>query len=172
MKTHVSLVVRFALAAATLPAAAPSQPVSPTFKMVGYEYAFSSTVGRFAGSGRGSAGGTSYWNATVKHDPLGPHPTYVNGGSFAMTVLGPDAAVDAVVGRFSHHGGRITALERGANCTKQQYLVTDTLRGVRTATSSNGTGTFRVTLTHYRHRVLGRCIAYKAKVFGTVNFAY
>ena len=63
-------------------------------------------------------------------------------------------------------------LDAGANCTNQKYLVADTLHDVATPSTSGGTGTFRVTLTHYRHRVLGRCIAYKARVSGTVTLAY
>src|SRR5436189_5611058 len=162
-----------ALAAAlALPAAASSAPASTSFKIVGYEYAFTPTVGSFAGNGTGDAGGTAYWNATVKHDRLGSVPTYVNGGSFAMTVRGPGSSVDAVVGTFTHHGGKITTLDRGVNCTNQKYLVADTLNAVSTPTTSNGVGNFSVTLTFYRHRLLGRCVAYKARVSGTVSFAY
>lgn len=166
------LVFCVATFAAALPAAASSEPVSSSFKIVGYEYAFTPTVGSFAGGGKGNVGGTAYWNATVKHDRLGSTPTYVNGGSFAMTVRGPGAAVDAVVGTFSHHGGTITTLERGVNCTNQKYLVFDTLRSVRTPTTSGGTGSFSVTLTHFRHRLFGRCVAYKAKVSGIVSLTY
>jgi len=166
------LVACLALAAVALPTAASSAPVSTSFKIVGYEYAFTSTVGSFAGSGAGDAGGTVYWNATVKHDRLGSEPTYVNGGSFAMTVRGPGSSVDAVVGTFTHHGGKITTLDRGANCGDQKYLVVDTLKAVSTPTTSNGVGSFRITLTHYRHRLLGRCLAYKARVSGTVSFTY
>jgi hypothetical protein len=166
------LVVLVALAAVALPAAASSAPVSTSFKIIGYEYAFTSTVGSFAGNGSGNAGGTAYWNATVKHDRLGSDPTYVNGGSFAMAVRGPGSSVDAVVGTFTHHGGKITTLDRGANCTNQKYLVADTLKAVSTPKSSDGSGNFMVTLTHYRHRLLGRCVAYKARVSGTVSFTY
>ena len=166
------LVVLVALAAVALPAAASSAPVSTSFKIIGYEYAFTSTVGSFAGNGSGNAGGTAYWNATVKHDRLGSDPTYVNGGSFAMAVRGPGSSVDAVVGTFTHHGGKITMLDRGANCTNQKYLVADTLKAVSTPKSSDGSGNFMVTLTHYRHRLLGRCVAYKARVSGTVSFTY
>ena len=151
---------------------ADSAPVSTTFAIVGYEYAFTSTVGSFAGGGTGNAGGTAYWNATVKHDRLGSNPTYVNGGPFAMAVRGPGSSVDAVVGTFAHHGGKITTLDSGAGCTNQKYRVVDTLKSVATSTSSNGTGRFSVTLTHYRHRLLDHCVAYKARVSGTVTFAY
>jgi hypothetical protein len=154
-----------------LPAGASSAPTSTSFAIVGYEYAFTSTVGSFAGGGTGDAGDKAYWNATVNHDRLGSNPTWVNGGPFAMTTRS-GGSVDAVVGTFSHHGGKITTLDRGANCTNQKYLVVDTLRNVLTPTTSNGVGNFRVTLTHYRHRILGRCIAYKARVAGTVTFRY
>src|SRR2546421_5517213 len=166
------LVVPLALAAVALPAAASSVTMSTSFKIVGYEYAFTSTVGSFAGNGSGDAGGTAYWNATVKHDRLGSEPTYVNGGSFAMAIRGPGNSVDAVVGTFTHHGGKITTLDRGANCTNQKYLVADTLQAVSTPKTSNGSGNFTVTLTHYRHRLLGRCVAYKARVSGMVSFTY
>ena len=166
------LIVLLTLAAEALPAAASSAPVSTSFKIAGYEYAFTSTVGSFAGNGSGDAGGTAYWNATVKHDRLGSDPTYVNGGSFAMAIRGPGSSVDAVVGTFTHHGGKIMTLDRGANCTNQKYLVADTLNAVSTPTTSNGSGNFMVTLTHYRHRFLGRCVAYKARVSGQVRFAY
>jgi hypothetical protein len=166
------LAVPLALAGIALPAAASSAPASTSFKIVGYEYAFTSTIGSFAGNGSGDAGGTAYWNATVKHDRLGSDPTYVNGGPFAMAIGGPGRSVDAVIGVFSHHGGKITTLDTGANCTSQKYLVADALKAVSTPTSSNGSGKFSVTLTHYRHRLLGRCVAYKARVSGTVSFTY
>jgi hypothetical protein len=89
------LVVPLALATLELPAGASSAPASTSFKIVGYEYAFTSTVGSFAGHGSGDAGGTAYWNATVKHDRLGSDPTYVNGGSFAMAIRGPGSSVDS-----------------------------------------------------------------------------
>jgi hypothetical protein len=73
------LLVALAFAALAIPAAA-SPPVSTSFNIVGYEYAFTSSVGSFAGNGSGNAGGTGYWNATVRHDPLGSDPAYVNGG--------------------------------------------------------------------------------------------
>jgi hypothetical protein len=171
MRLRTPLVL-VALLGALLPTAASSAPVSTTFKIVGYEYAFTSTVGSFAGSGSGTAGGTVYWNATVQHDKLGSNPTYVDGGPFAMAIRGPGASVDAVVGTFAHHGGKITTLDHGAHCTNQKYLVAATVRSVATATTSAGSGAFSVTLTHYRHRLLGRCIAYRATVSGTVSFMY
>jgi hypothetical protein len=166
-----SLLAALAVAVA-LPAAASSEPVSSSFTISGREYAFTSTRGFFAGNGNGNRGGTAYWNATVKHDKLGPSPAYVNGGSVAITVRDGGISVDAIVGTFARHGGTIATLVRGENCTNQKYLVTGRLERVLTTSTSNGTGSLSATLTHYRHRVLGRCLAYKASVAGTVTFAY
>src|SRR5919201_3017513 len=79
-----SLTALFAIAALALPAGASAAPASTSFHIVGYEYAFTSTVGNFAGTGAGNAGETAVWNASVQHDPLGSSPTYVNGGSFQL----------------------------------------------------------------------------------------
>ena len=165
-------ILSLTLVALALPAAVSAAPASTSFKIVGYEYAFTSRVGSFAGSGTGDLGDRVFWNAIVKHDRLGSVPTYVNGGTFAMTVLGADESVDAVAGTFTHHGGTITTLDRGANCTNQRYLVSSALEDVTTTTTSQGTGRFAVTLTHYRKRIFGRCVAYKARVAGTLSLTY
>jgi len=163
------LIVTSAVAAALmLPLAASAAPASTSFAVVGYEYAFTQTVGSFAGTARGNAGDTAAWNATVQHDPLGSTPTYVNGGSFQLVT----GALDTVTGTFVHHGGTITTITSGPNCTNQQYLVTGSLRDVETTTTSGGTGDFRATLTHYRTRLFGHCLIYAARVVGTVSFAY
>jgi hypothetical protein len=154
------------------PAAGSAAPASTSFDVVGYEYAFTSTVGSFAGKGAGDADETAIWNAVVKHDRLGQQPAYVNGGTFGLTTRSSGGHLDAVVGTLVHHGGTITTLRRGANCTNQRYRVTAALQDVRTRTSSGGEGQLLVTLTHYRKRILGRCVAYKARVAGTVGFTY
>jgi hypothetical protein len=152
---------------------AAAAPRSTSFTITGSEYAFSSTVGAFAGRGVGNAGDIGFWNATVRHDRLGGvSPIYVNGGSFEMTVRPPGGGIDAVAGTLTHHGGTITTLKPGANCTNQQYRVTARLQHVLTPNSSRGSGSLKVTLTHYRLRVLGHCVAVKARVAGTVTFQY
>ena len=120
----------------------------------------------------GNAGDTGLWNAIVRHDPLGSMPTYINGGTFSMTTVGSGGHVDSVDGDFRYHGGQITTLDRGANCTNQRYLVAGALEHVATRTTSGGTGMFSVVLTHYRFSVLGHCVIYRARVAGTVRFAY
>jgi hypothetical protein len=168
--------VRRALAAgvAGLAFASPASatPPSTSFKITGYEYAFTSTVGSFAGRGVGNVRDTGFWNATVTHDRLGATSAFVNGGTFVITVKKASGGLDAIAGTFTHHGGTITTLKPGTNCTNQQYRVSAKLEDVLTTTSSGGSGMLSATLTHYRLRVLGRCIAFKARVAGSVSFTY
>lgn len=151
---------------------AAAAPTSTTFNVVGYEYAFTSTVGCFTGTATGNAGDSGTWNACVQHDRLGSVPTYVDGGSVALATSGPHDPLDAVTGTFVYHGGRITTIDPGAGCTNQQYLVKGSLQDVATTTSGGGTGAFTAILTHYRISLFGACIIYKAKVVGTVTFTY
>src|SRR5256885_4435568 len=89
----VALVVVAGLLAAPSAMAAPS---STWFSIVGYEYAFTSTEGVFAGAAAGNSGDRGAWNTDVVHDPLGSTPTYVDGGSFEMATLSLSGAVDAI----------------------------------------------------------------------------
>jgi hypothetical protein len=167
-----ALVTVLALAALVAAGGATAAPASTSFAIVGYEYAFTSTVGSFAGTGHGDADDTAAWNARVEHDPLGSTPTYVNGGSFAITTRSPGGHLDFAAGDFAYHGGTITTIDPGAGCTNQRYGVTGTLENVATTTTSGGSGDFAVTLTHYRVSLLGHCVIYKARVAGTVSFSY
>jgi hypothetical protein len=153
-------------------AGAAAAPTSTTFSVVGYEYAFTSTLGCFAGTASGNAGDHGTWTACVQHDKRGSDPTYVNGGSLGLATLSPGGTPDAVTGSFVYHGGRITTIDPGASCTNQRYGVTGTLDDVSTTTTSGGSGTFNVVLTHYRTRIFGTCIIYKARVAGTASFVY
>ena len=151
---------------------AAAAPASTTFTVIGYEYAFTSTLGCFAGAASGNAGDHGTWTACVQHDPLGSSPTYVDGGRLVMATSNSSGVPDAVSGSFAYHGGTITTINSGPNCTDQQYLVTGTLRDVATTTTSGGSGMFSVILTHYRASLFGRCIIYKASVSGTATFSY
>jgi hypothetical protein len=154
------------------PVSASAAPASTTFAVRGFEYAFTPTVGFFAGTGTGNSGDGAVWNTYVEHDPLGSSPTYVTGGSFAMATRSPTGTVDHVRGTFVYRGGTITTINPGANCTNQQYLVSGALENVATSTTAGGSGTVSVLLTHYRTRIFGRCIAYRATVVGTASFRY
>jgi len=168
-----SVAVLLAIAALALPAAGAAAPASTAFAIVGYEYAFTSTVGSFAGVGTGSAGDKAIWNTSVEHDQLGTVPTtYINGGPVAMVTRSSTGSYDTVTGTFVHHGGMITTLSTGPNCTNQRFLVAGAMHDVATRTSSGGSGNFSVVLTHYRISVFGHCVIYKARVAGTVSFTY
>jgi hypothetical protein len=169
---RLSLAAAAALAAVVTAGSASAAPASASFSIAGYEYAFTQTVGSFAGTGHGNAGDSAAWNTRVVHDPLGSTPTYVNGGSFTIATVGSGGHVDHATGAFVHHGGTITTLNPGAGCTNQRFLVTGTLHSVSTTTTSGGSGSFRATLTHYRTSLLGHCVIYAARVAGTVSFRY
>lgn len=172
MGFRLLIFVALAVAGLALTSAASAAPASTTFTIVGYEYAFTSTVGSFAGKATGNAGDKAAWNATVKHDPLGSTPTHVTGGSIEMATTSSSGHLDYVTGKLAYHSGTITTLDPGPNCTNQQYLVTGAVQDVVTSSTSNGSGTFSVTLTHYRYSLFGHCVIYKAGVNGTVSFAY
>jgi hypothetical protein len=163
----VALVAAGALVTSTAAAAAPA---STSFAVTGSEYAFTSTVGYFAGTGIGNRGDTGLWNTQVVHDPLGSTPTHVNGGSFTMATKSPAGSLDAVNGDFV--GGEIDIRNPGLGCTNQQYAVSGNLANVSTLTTSGGSGTFSVLLTHFRASIFGFCITYRATVAGTVSFTY
>jgi hypothetical protein len=154
------------------PAAVSAAPASTNFAVSGSEYGFTRTLGLFAGTAAGNAAETALWNARVEHDPLGSIPTYVTGGSFVMGTRGSALKVDWVRGAFVDHGGTITKIIPGTNCTKEQYLVVGALQNVSTSTTSGGTGFLHVTLTHHRARVFGRCLTYRATVAGAARFQY
>jgi hypothetical protein len=156
-----------------VPMSAAAAPASTTFAVKGFEYAFTPTVGFFAGSATGSAGDRGGWNTNVEHDRLGsPPPIYVTGGSFQMATRSPAGTFDFVVGSFVNQGGTITTIDSGAGCTNERFLVTGALEHVSTSTTFGGAGTFSVTLTHHRASLFGRCITYSATVVGTVSFRY
>jgi hypothetical protein len=162
-----------AVAALVLPSAGAAAPASTSVSVTGYEYAFTQTVGSFAGTGTGNAGERAAWNATVQHDPLGSSPTYVDGGTFQVGTVGRATGhVDYGTGTIGYHSGTITTLEPGAGCTNQQYLVTGRLQNVATRTTSGGSASFQVTLTHHRYSILGHCVIYAASVKGSVTFGY
>jgi len=165
-------VVSAAVATLAVPASAAAAPASTSFAVTGFEYAFTPTVGYFAGGATGNAGDRGAWNTYVEHDPLGSTPTYITGGSFWMATRSPAGAYDWITGTFVYRGGTITTIDPGANCTNQRYLVTGTLKNVATSTTTGGTGTFAVTLTHYRVSLLGRCVTYSASVVGSATFDY
>jgi hypothetical protein len=137
-----------------------------TDSVSGLEYFATSTDGKFAGTASGSLPGG--WNADVQHTPLcvscTPTAT-ITGGSFALATTVDDIPT-LISGRFS--SGTIQVTNAGPNCTKQTFLVSGTLADVG-AYGGSGSGTFDVTLTHYRRSLFGRCVTYGASVTGTLS---
>jgi len=132
----------------------------------GYEYYFTSTDGRFAGSASGALPGS--WNADVQHTPLclscTPTAT-ITGGSFLLATTST-----LVTGTFT--GGTVQVTNVGVNCTNQSFDVNGILGSVGRWYGGNGTGAFSVTLTHYRHRLFGSCVTYGASVRGTLSLSF
>ena len=136
----------------------------------GYEYAFTSTDGKFAGTAGGALRGP--WQAEVKHTALclSCTPTaIVEGGAFKLASIHngrPAVATGAFV------GGTIRVTNAGASCTNQTFAVNGVLAGVGWGSGGAGTGRLAVTLTHYRHRVAGKCLTYGAAVRGALSLSF
>jgi hypothetical protein len=149
------------------PSALAAQTYSDTIS--GYEYYFTSTDGRFAGSASGALPGS--WNADVEHTPLCSSCTptaTITGGSFSLaTILNGGYAL--VTGEFT--GGTVEVTNVGADCSNQTFDVEGILGDVGRSGGS-GTGVFSATLTHYRHRVFGACVTYAASVGGTISLTF
>ena len=166
------LVAACSAAALAIVPAASAAPSSTSFTVSLGEYAFTSTVGCFAGNGHGNAGDSALVDTCIEHDPLGSQPTYITGGWFAMTTRSSSGAIDYASGSYVDHGGTVTTIDPGPNCTNQRYGISGALEHVATSNTSGGTGTFTGTLTHYRTRVFGRCVIYWARVRAGVTFVY
>ena len=165
---RLSILLVAALALLMAPAtAAAAQTYGDTIS--GYEYAFTSTDGRFAGTASGALPGS--WNADVQHTPLCLSCTTtatVTGGSFSLATTHNGFPV-LVSGAFV--GGTVQVTNVGSNCSNQTFAVDGILGNVGwwSSGSGSGTGTFRATLTHYRHSVFGSCFTYGASVRGTLS---
>lgn len=155
-------VLTFLVTSAT---AAAAQTYSDTIS--GYEYAFTSTDGKFAGTASGALPGS--WNADVQHTPLclscTPTAT-VTGGSFSLATT-HNGFPALISGAFV--GGTVQVANLGANCSNQTFAVNGILGNVGWWSSGSGSGIFTATLTHYRHSVFGSCITYGASVRGTLS---
>jgi hypothetical protein len=153
------------IAAAIAPAhASASSTYSDTLS--GYEYWASSTDGKFAGTASGSLPGS--WNTDVQHTALClscSTTATITGGSFSLSTV-IHYVPTLVTGRFT--GGTVQVINAGANCTNQTFAVNGILGGVGTWWSGAGSGSFNVTLTHYRYSVFGSCVTYGASVRGTL----
>lgn len=136
----------------------------------GYEYYFTSTDAKFAGSASGALPGS--WNADVRHTALclscTPTAT-ITGGSFslAITLEGSSALV---TGAFT--AGTIQVTNVGSNCSNRTFDIEGMLGHVGPWYSDAGSGSLSATLTHHRHWVFGTCVTYAASVTGTIALTF
>jgi hypothetical protein len=158
LRTFASATV-LAVGLAIFPATATAGTKTYTYSVWGTEVYATSTTGRFVGTTTGDATGT--WYAEVLHDPLNPHGK-ITGGSFGMLLNKAEPAY-TVSGHF--WSGFVEQRDPGENCTNQRYAVNGSLDNV----TVTRTGTFQVTLTHYRRAFFGKCRLYAATVSGMVT---
>jgi hypothetical protein len=153
----LALLVTVSVAVALTPSArSASRPQLTDVK--GIEIVARHTQGTFVGYSTGSLPGE--WTAVVEHTPLAPNAT-ITGGTLHL-VTGRGGASRALTARFT--GGTITNTNPGAGCTNQTFRVV----GKLTPFGGYRSGTFSVTLTHYRHAFLGSCVSYFATTTGTL----
>jgi hypothetical protein len=138
-------------------ASAARRPVVATVH--GIELIALHTQGTFSGYTDG--GLTGDWLATVDHTPLTPN-AHITGGSFTLS-SGANQQHEPLNARISNGAIRIT--NPGANCSNQTYKVTGNLTHLNPYRS----GTFSLTLTHWRHTLLGSCLSYFATTTGTLT---
>jgi hypothetical protein len=166
--TKPLLTALVALAALLAPAATSAAASSSTLS--GYEYAFTSTDGKFAGTSAGALRGP--WQAEVKHTALclSCTPTAkIDGGAFKLAAI-HDGRPGIATGTFVGRTIRVT--NAGASCTNQTFAVDGVLAAVGWGSGGKGTGTLAVTLTHYRHRIAGKCVTYGAAVRGALSLSF
>jgi hypothetical protein len=129
----------------------------------GYEYAATSTQGRFAGAAPGALPGV--WSATVDHTPLGTVATITGGDVYLATYQNGVPAL--VTGHFT--GGTVRQLSGFTGCADQQFAVNGNVGDVGAGSAGTGTGTFAGTLTHHRTKIFGYCVIYSATITGSLT---
>jgi hypothetical protein len=163
---RVSVSMALVAAAFVVPAAAFAGETSSA-NITGFEYHATSTDAKFAGTASGALPGS--WNADVHHTALClscATTGTITGGRFLLaTVL--DGIPTLITGSFT--GGTVQMTNEGANCGNQAFAVNGILGRVGAWHGGSGTGSFRVTLTHYRRSVFGNCVTYGASVGGSIT---
>ncbi len=141
---------------------------SYTDTLSGFEYAFTSSEGRFAGSATGGLPG--FWNVDVFHTPLTTSATITSGTFKLWTSMG--GASKLVVGSFAN-GGTITQTSGFTGCVNQDYALNGTLVSVGLDGGAlSGSGSYSAVLTHYRAMIFGSCRTYFASIKGNVGLTF
>ena len=165
MRALLVLLVIVDLAASATASAAPA---STTFAVRGFEYAFTSTVGQFAGSGRGVAD-VAVWDTRVVHEPLGSAgPAAITGGSFAMRTTSLSTwAGDFVTGQYT--GGTISVVDPGRTAPTSGSTSSARSATSRRAPPQAGRGA-STSCSPTTAQLFGSCVTYSATVTGAVSF--
>lgn len=169
MYVRAFLIAALIAAAVVVPAAAlAAQTSSDT--IVGYQYYATSTDGKFAGAASGALPGG--WNADVQHTALClscATTATITGGGFLLTTV-RNGIPTLITGSFA--GGIVQVTNKGTNCTNKTFAVDGILGRVGTWHSGSGTGSFNITLTHYRRSIFGNCVTYGASVGGSLTVTF
>ena len=148
------------LAVVSAPAgSATASPRRVVARVHGIELIARHTQGTFSGYASGGLSGG--WLAVVNHTPLDPNAR-ITGGSFSLATS-LDQLGDPLAARIER--GAITMTNPGTRCTNQTFKVTGNLAGLR----GYKRGAFSLTLTHFRHDILGTCLSYFATTNGTLT---
>ena len=154
-----------AAAALVISPASAIAATSSSDSISGYEYAATSTQGRFVGIASGALPGA--WSVTVDHTPLGTSAAITGGDFHLATHL--DGTLTAVTGHFT--AGTVTQLSGFTGCVNQRYAVNGVLGDVGSGSVRSGPGAFVATLTHHRTKIFGHCVTYSASVSGSLSLA-
>ncbi len=148
------------LAVVSAPAgSATASPRRVVARVHGIELIARHTQGTFSGYATGGLSGG--WLAVVDHTPLDPNAR-ITGGSFSLATS-LDQLGHPLAARIER--GAITMTNAGRRCTNQTFTVTGNLTGLH----GYRTGAFSLTLTHWRHDILGTCLSYFATTDGTLT---
>ena len=88
----------------------------------------------------------------------------ITGGTFSLV----NEQLETITGDFA--SGSIKLISQAPRCGVQVFSVLGNLTDVSTSTATGGTGTFSVTLTHFRALYRGQCTTFFVKVSGNVFF--
>ena len=164
-KIHLVAVVAGLVSAACLVPAVAAASTSSSYTASGIELAATSTQGTFAGRATGSGGDTALWKAVVVHQDLSTGCLATSsgcpidqGGSFSLV----NNQLSSVTGSFT--GGAVKLASQAPGCGIQVFDVDGQI------STTQGTGTFDVVLTHFRTSLFGSCVTVFATVSGGVSF--
>jgi hypothetical protein len=162
---RIGVLVASAVAAVALAATA-GAAVSSTWNVSGIEIGHVGTTSTFVGFASAVDGGRGLWKATATYDTLAADG-HVTGGSLQMGLRGADGTI--AQGSATIANGTITIVSQPAGCGDEVFGIAGDLANVQLGTTTGGTGSYAVKLTHKRAMFGGRCITYAGLVTGSLT---